>query len=104
LNLESEMLELRLSSAARLACAAFAGLLVLSSASFAQGNSQQLFPGGYQGSVHTSARAQYPYAQHLYETPGDFSSSHVCVNGFRWITRNIDPNASAAQNAVPVRC
>ena len=34
----------------------------------------------------------------------DFSSSHVCINGYRWITRDTDPNASAAQNAYPVRC
>ena len=35
----------------------------------------------------------------------DFSSSHVCINGYRWMTRNIEhANASAADDAVPVRC
>lgn len=35
----------------------------------------------------------------------DYSSSHVCVGGYRWITRNTDHgNSSAAQAAVPVRC
>ena len=35
----------------------------------------------------------------------DFSSSHVCINGYRWMTRNVEhSNASAADDAVPVRC
>lgn len=35
----------------------------------------------------------------------DYLSSHVCINGFRWMTRNLEHgNASAADNSVPVRC
>lgn len=35
----------------------------------------------------------------------DYSSSHVCINGFRWMTRNVEhSNASAADDSVPVRC
>lgn len=35
----------------------------------------------------------------------DYSSSHVCINGYRWITRNVEhSNASAADDAIPVRC
>lgn len=35
----------------------------------------------------------------------DYLSSHVCINGYRWMTRNVEHgNASAADDAVPVRC
>ena len=35
----------------------------------------------------------------------DFTHSHVCINGYRWMTRNVEhANASAADDAVPVRC
>ena len=35
----------------------------------------------------------------------DVSSSHVCINGYRWMTRNLEHgNASAADDSVPVRC
>ena len=31
-------------------------------------------------------------------------SSHVCINGYRWITRDLDRWDNPAQNAIPVRC
>ena len=35
----------------------------------------------------------------------DYLSSHVCINGFRWMTKNVEhAHASAADDAVPVRC
>ena len=35
----------------------------------------------------------------------DYRSSHVCINGYRWMTRNVEhSNASAADDAIPVRC
>ena len=35
----------------------------------------------------------------------DYRSSHVCINGYRWMSRNVEhSNASAADDAIPVRC
>lgn len=35
----------------------------------------------------------------------DYLSSHVCIDGYRWMTKNVEhADASAADDAVPVRC
>jgi hypothetical protein len=100
--METSMPGLRLSPA-KLAVAAAAGLMLLSGASYAQsGYGQQLYHTGAYGLHHSQTRAQYPYQG--FSPTDNFSSSHICVNGYRWMTRNIDPNASPAQNAIPVPC
>ena len=95
----------RFSRAAGLAIAVVSGLL-LSSASYAN-SYEQLFPGrGYSAPSHHS-RAYYgggSYSSYG-STPRDFVSSHVCTNGYRWITRDLDRGwENPAQNAIPVRC
>jgi hypothetical protein len=95
----------RLSSAARFAFAAMAGLLILSSASYAESQGQ-LRAGQAYGS---DARASYiPHSPYVGSTPRDYSSSHVCINGYRWITRTPAGRSSLWDSpsdfAVPVRC
>ena len=58
----------------------------------------------------------YPGERPIYRTPlevwisgegwdEDYSSSDVCVFGYRWITRNVSHgDESAAADAYPVRC
>ena len=98
------MLASRLS---RVATAAVAGLLILSSASYAN-DYEQLFPGrGHTAAPHVQSRAYYGGGgfSSYGSTPQDFVSSHVCINGYRWITRDIERGwENPAQNAVPVRC
>jgi hypothetical protein len=98
--METEMLGL--STHARIATTALAGLLFASGAAFAQNH----FGGEASLGELYNARAQERafFGHNTYETPGDYVSSDVCVNGYRWITRNIDSYATPAQNAVPVRC
>jgi hypothetical protein len=97
------MLALRLSSPAKFAIAAVAGVLLLSSGSSAQNRYEEIFPGGATGVAHSQARAHY--STYPTSTPSDFVSSHVCINGYRWITRDLDRGwESPAQNAIPVRC
>jgi hypothetical protein len=38
------------------------------------------------------------------DTPRDYRSSHVCINGYRWITVERDSWESPAENATPVPC
>jgi hypothetical protein len=103
-----KMLPSRASSAVRLASAAAAGLLLLSSASYAA-SYEQMFP----GRGHSAPNAYYyaPGASYssggayIGSTPQDFHSSHVCINGYRWITRDFERGwENPAENAVPVRC
>lgn len=75
-----------------------------------------LLPSAVSAQPYYDADRSYSPARHVYRTPlevwlsgegwdEDYSSSHVCVGGFRWMTRNVDQgNSSAAQAAVPVRC
>ena len=100
------MLASRLSSVTRVAGAAIAGLLLLSSASYAN-SYEQLFPGEGYSAPQSHARAYYGsgrYSSYPGSTPQDFVSSHVCINGYRWITRQQDRWDDPAENAVPVRC
>ena len=92
---------LGLSTHARIATAAIAGLMLASSAAFAQNNFEQ----SSLGEVY-NARAQERqfFGHNTYNTPNDFVSSDVCVNGYRYITRNIGSYDTPAQNAIPVRC
>ena len=95
---ENEMFRFCVLLASKPAAAGFACLMLLAPASsFAQ------------------SRYAWPEERRAYRTPvevwlsgegwdEDFSSSHVCVNGYRWITRDLDSNGSAAQRAYPVRC
>ena len=97
------MFKSRLSSI--LAGALVAGSLLSSSAAFAN-SYEQLFPDrSYSAPTHHS-RAYYggdSYSSYG-STPRDFVSSHVCINGYRWITRDLDRWESPAQNAILVRC
>jgi hypothetical protein len=97
--MESEML--RLSTHGRIITAAIAGLMFASSAAFAQNHFEQ----SSLGEVY-DARAQERafFGHNTYNTPGDFVSSDVCVNGYRYITRNIDSYDTPAQNSIPIRC
>jgi hypothetical protein len=61
-------------------------------------------------------RYAYPAERPIYRTPlevwisgegwdEDYLSSHVCINGYRWMTRSVErSDASAADDSVPVRC
>ena len=93
---------LGLSTHARIAATAFAGLLFATGAAFAQAH----YGGETSLGELYNARAQERavFGHNTYETPGDFVSSDVCVNGYRWITRNIDSYDTPAQNAIPVPC
>lgn len=98
----------RLSSTARLASAVVAGLLIMSSASYAEGQSQA-YPGQAYDTTRPDARASYfPNSSYLPSTPRDYSSSHVCINGYRWITRMPAGRSplweSPSDFAIPVRC
>lgn len=101
------MTAFRSSSVARLAFAAVAGVLLLSSASYAN-SYQQVFPGGAYSAPPSHARAYYGsgsgFSSYPSSTPSDYVSSHVCINGYRWITRELDRWDNPAQNAIPVRC
>lgn len=90
------------SRSARIAAAAVAGLMLLSGVSFAQNGHYPVYQGGAYGIEHGQTRAQYPYDQ--FSPSDNYYSSHVCVNGYRWITRNIDKDAHPSENAIPVPC
>ncbi len=97
----------RLSSTARFASAVVAGLLILSSASYAE--SQGPHSGQTYDTTRPDARASYfPTSSYLPSTPRDYSSSHVCINGYRWITRTPAGRSplweSPSDFAIPVRC
>ena len=97
------MLPQRASLGARLFSAVAVGLLLLSSAASAA-SYEQMFPG--RGYVAPQIRSHYGAGgAYVGSTPQDFHSSHVCINGYRWITRDLDRGwDNPAQNAVPVRC
>ena len=101
------MLASRLSRTAELASAVLAGALLFSTASYAN-SYEQLFPDRAYHAPQSHARAYYGsgrYSSYPGSTPQDFVSSHVCTNGYRWITRDLDRGwESPAQNAIPVRC
>lgn len=99
------MLASPLSSTTKVVTAAVAGLLLLSTASHAN-SYDQLFPGGAYGMSNSDARAHYSSRSSSgFTTPNDFVSSHVCVNGYRWITRDFERGwGSPAEDAIPVRC
>ena len=84
------------------ACLTIAGLTVLApAASFAQSR--------HSPQVYSDERARYRTPLEVWISgegwDEDFSSSHVCINGYRWMTRNVEHgNASAADDALPVRC
>jgi hypothetical protein len=100
------MLASRLSSTTRFACAAVAGALLFSTASYAN-SYEQLFPDRAYSAPQSHARVYYGsgrYSSYPTSTPSDYVSSHVCINGYRWITRELDRWDNPAQNAIPVRC
>ena len=100
------MLASRASSPVRLAAAAAAGLLLLSSASYAN-SYEQIFPGRGHVAPQVQSRAFHGGTGYSYpgSTPRDFRSSHVCINGYRWITRDFDHGwEDPAESAIPVRC
>lgn len=91
--------------APRAAATILAGALLFSTAAAASERYQQIFPQGAQPGPHHNAQALYPYGGGpTFTTPNDFVSSHVCINGYRYITRDLDRWESPAQNAIPVRC
>ena len=100
------MLASRLSRTAGFAFAALAGALLLAPASYAN-SYEQLFPDRTYSAPQSHARAYYGsgrYSSYPDSTPSDYMSSHVCTNGYRWITRETDRWDDPAQNAIPVRC
>lgn len=101
------MLTSRLSRTAGFAFAVLAGALLVSPASYAN-SFEQLFPDQAYSAPQSQARAYYGsrhFSSYPTSTPSDFVSSHVCINGYRWITRDLDRGwESPAQNAIPVRC
>jgi hypothetical protein len=99
----------RPSSPTRLAFAAAAGLLLLSSSASYANDFEQLFPGGVheapaQPRAHYRSGGNGFYSTYPGQVPNDFSSSHVCIDGYRWITRELEWFESPAENAIPVRC
>ena len=100
------MLASRLSRTAGLATATLAGALLLAPASYAS-SYEQLFPDRAYSAPQSHARAYYDsgrYSSYPTSTPSDYVSSHVCINGYRWITRELDRWDDPARNAIPVRC
>ena len=100
------MLASRLSRTAGLAYAALAGALLFSQASYAN-SYEQLFPDRSYGAPASHSGAYFGsgrYSSYPTSTPSDYVSSHVCINGYRWITRELDRWDNPAQNAIPVRC
>lgn len=92
---------LGLSTHAKIATAAIAGLMLASSAAFAQNH----FDRSSLGEVYNArAQEQEFFGRYTVSTPDDFVSSDQCINGYRWITRNIGSYDTPAQNAIPVRC
>ena len=102
-QVESEMPGLRLPSFLTAACVAIAGTTLLAPvASFAQSRHA---PQTY----YSDERARYRTPLEVWISgegwDEDYLSSHVCINGYRWMTRNVEhSNASAADDSVPVRC
>jgi hypothetical protein len=88
--------------------AAVGAALVLSTASYAA-SYDQLFPArsysaphsSYQAPGHSFSRSRAYYGIGI---PNDYSSSHVCIGGYRWITRELDASHTPEQTAIPVRC
>jgi hypothetical protein len=94
-----------LASALRFAFVTAVGLTLLGSAALAQGGQQTERGQHVYGAAGSAAHATYP-AERPYggSVPYDYSSSSVCINGYRWITREYNAWEDPAQNAVPVRC
>jgi hypothetical protein len=100
--MEASMPGLNITRSAKIAVTAAAGLMLLSGVSLAQSGHYPVYQGGAYGIEQGQARATYRYGQ---LSPSDnYYSSHVCVNGFRWITRNINKDAHPSENAIPVPC
>jgi hypothetical protein len=105
--MEIEMIASRLSPTAALAGAAIAALVLLASPSFAKDRDGQIYSGGADGATQSQSRAHLSggsYSGYPTPEPDDFVSSHVCVNGYRWITRERGGWQSPAENAIPVPC
>ena len=90
-----------LSTHGKIAVAAIAGLMFASGAAFAQNHFERSSLGE---SYNARAQEREFFGYSSFSTPDDFVSSHVCVNGYRYITRNISSYDTPAQNAIPVRC
>jgi len=90
-----------LSIRTRIASAAIVGLMFASSAALAQNHFEESSLGEVQN-ARAQERQFFGHATH--NTPGDFVSSNVCVNGYRYITRNIGEYDTPAQNSIPIRC
>jgi hypothetical protein len=93
----------RFSIVAGLAGLAIAASTLLAPASFAQGrHDSTFFSDAYsQSSAERGAGSYYTYPGSI---PRDYSSSHLCINGYRWITQQQDLGEDPAANATPVRC
>lgn len=90
-----------ISSHLRIVSVALAALMLASGAGYAQNH----FERSSRGEAYNARMQEKEFFGHASRSaPDDFVSSHVCVNGYRYITRNIDPYAPPAQNAIPVRC
>lgn len=86
--------------------AGLAGLVIATSTmlapqSFARDRHSSAFD-AYSGSY--AERAANGYHAFTGPIPRDYRSSHICINGYRWITRQLDTWEDPARHAVPVRC
>lgn len=86
--------------------AGLAGLVIATSTllapqSFAHDRRSSAFD-AYSGSY--AGRAANGYHTYTGAIPRDYRSSHICINGYRWITRQHDIWQDPATHAVPVRC
>ena len=98
--MEIEMRASRFPTVAGLAGLVIATLMLLPSASFAQGRHNT-------SDAHARshvARAWDGYQAYPGSIPQDYSSSHLCINGYRWITQQRDLWENPAANATPVVC
>jgi hypothetical protein len=99
--MEIEMRASRLAIVAGLAGLVIAALSMLVPQSFARDRYSSAFD-AYSGSY--AGRAAIGYHAYTGPIPRDYRSSHICINGYRWITRQLDTWEDAARHAVPVRC
>jgi hypothetical protein len=96
-------IEMRVSRSIGLLGVVIATSMLLTPVSFAQGRHDS----APSASTHTRSYAGYganSYQAYPNDTPQDYSSSYRCINGYRWITQQMDAGDSPAANATPVRC
>jgi hypothetical protein len=101
--MEIEMRASRFPAVAGLAGVVIATSMLVAPASFAQGrHDPALFGDAYARSY--AGHVAHGYQAYPGSIPQDYSSSYLCINGYRWITQELDHRESPAENVTPVRC